>query len=99
MFIRQSQLNSANERSGTDLEALQLSNEDLVKTNEDLAAKIEKLDTEITELVQRVDINTLLREVDQKDLELLAANNYNMNVTFQRLMRNWEDINGDDEKK
>jgi cell division protein FtsB len=64
MFIRQSQLNSANERSGTDLEALQLSNEDLVKTNEDLAAKIEKLDTEITELVQRVDINTLLREVD-----------------------------------
>lgn len=99
MNIRQSQLTSANLRTDNDLETLQLSNTELIKTNEDLEAKIMKLDLEITELVQRVDVNTLLKEVDQQDLALLAKNNFNMNVQFMQLMRNWEDvIKKEDEK-
>ena len=91
--IRQSQLKKANERVDADLEQKTEENGALIKSNEDLEAENEKLDTQIKELVQRVDLNTLLREVDLQDLALQAQNNQTMNVGFMTMLQKWEHIN------
>jgi hypothetical protein len=53
---------------------LNKANEELVKKNTELDTSNTKLDTEIVKLLQRIDVNTLLKEVDMEELKLLAQN-------------------------
>ena len=73
--IRNSQLLSNNARVNEEYEEMVSKNEALVKANDEVEAQNEKLDKDIMELVQRIDVNTLLKEVDLEELNLLANNN------------------------
>lgn len=90
--IKLSQLRANNERTAKELAAKKIENEALLKSNADLDAKNTKLDAAIVELVQRIDLNTLLREVDLEEMKLLAQNNTHMNMAFMQMMTKWEAI-------
>lgn len=72
MQIKYSQLQTANAKHKEDLDRLTKANEDLIKNNTALDEKNTKLDTEIVLLIQRIDVNSLLKEVDMEELKLLA---------------------------
>ena len=52
----------------------------------------EKLEQVILELIQRIDVSTLLKEIDMEEMRHLAQQNNNMNMRFEALIDKWEDI-------
>ena len=72
MQIKYSQLQTANSKHKEDLEKLTATNEALTKNNTTLDEKNTKLDQEIVQLIQRIDVNSLLKEVDMEELKLWA---------------------------
>lgn len=93
MQIRESQLKSGNQRAADELADLTEKNAALLKSNAEMEVKNETLDKQIVEIVQRVDLNTLLKEVDLEELKLLANSNTNMNMGFMQMLSKWEAIN------
>lgn len=73
-------------------EDLEKANTKLIKENEEFDKKNEVLNKDILELIQRIDVATLLKEVDLEEMKLLATNNINMNMAFSALLRKWDDI-------
>jgi hypothetical protein len=43
-------------------------------------------------LIQRIDVSTLLKEIDMEEMRHLANQNINMNMAFQSLLMKWEAI-------
>lgn len=74
-------------------EELTVSNAAVIKENEKVEADNERLTTTIHELVQRIDVSVLLKEIDMEEMKHLAAQNSNMNMAFQSLISKWEVIN------
>ena len=68
---------------------LTTSNAKLLKDNGDYDTKNDALNTEIMKLIQRIDVATLLKEVDLEEMKLLATNNVNMNMAFTALINKW----------
>ena len=97
--IKYSQLQSQKEKQKTELNKLTSSNESLGVQNTDLAKKNQKLDSEIQSLIQRIDLNTLLKEVDVEELKLLAVNNEHMNMAFMNMINRWDVIKRDQSKE
>lgn len=48
------------------------------------------------QLIQRIDVNSLLKEVDMEELKLLATNTENMNMAFMNMLNRWESIRKDE---
>ncbi len=96
MQIKLSQLQTANAKTKEELEKLTISNESLTKNNTTLDAKNTKLDAEIVALIQRIDVNSLLKEVDVEELKLMVTNTENMNMAFMNMMNRWESIRKED---
>lgn len=92
MQIKLSQLQTANAKTKEELEKLTATNESLTKNNATLDAKNTKLDAEIVALIQRIDVNSLLKEVDVEELKLMVTNTENMNMAFMNMMNRWESI-------
>lgn len=82
-----------NERTKDELEKMTLNNDKLIKDNGVLDDKNTKLDADIVMLIERVDVNTLLKEVDMEELKLLAKNTEDMNYNFINMLQRWEVIN------
>ncbi len=97
--IKYSQLQTANSKTRDDLEKLTRANDELIKSNAALDEKNTKLDSEIVALIQRIDVNTLLKEVDMEELKLLAQNTENMNMAFMNMLNRWESIKQDENPK
>lgn len=97
--IKYSQLQSQKEKQKTELAKLTSSNETLGAQNADLAKKNQKLDSDIQSLIQRIDLNTLLKEVDVEELKLLAVNNEHMNMAFMNMINRWDVIKRMDAKE
>jgi len=93
--IKFSQLKSANEKAKEELDKLSKANEELIKNNTVLDEKNTKLDEEIVQLNQRVNVNTLLKEVDLEELKLLAQNTEAMNQAYKVMLHRWEKIRPD----
>jgi len=72
-----------------DLEQVTETNVKLIKQNEDYDKKNAKLDAEILELIQRVEVAALLKQVDLEEMNLLAQNNVSMNKAFASLLNSW----------
>ena len=68
-------------------------NAQTIKENEKYEADNEKLQKEIHLLIQRIDISTLLKEIDMEEMRHLAAQNKTMNMAFQSMIGKWEAIN------
>ena len=76
----------------TDLEEVTEQNTKVLKSNEDFDKKNKKLDAEILELIQRVEVAALLKQVDLEEMNLLSQNNINMNRAFANLLSSWQRI-------
>ena len=48
------------------------------------------------EPIQRIDISTLLKEIDMEEMRQLANQNINMNMAFTSLINKWESIKTQD---
>ena len=94
--LRLSLLKSQKKRLQAEDDVLTRDNEKTIKENEKYEADNEKLQGEIMELIQRIDISTLLKEIDMEEMRHLANQNINMNMAFQSLINKWEVINKQD---
>lgn len=90
--IKLSQLQSQRARMTTDHEEEETVNAKLIKENTDLDTKNDALNKDILDLIQRIDVATLLKEVDLEEMKLLATNNVNMNNAFTHLLNKWDAI-------
>lgn len=43
-------------------------------------------------MIQKIDINSLLKEIDIEDMKILAQNNKMMNLALHNLIGKWEHI-------
>ena len=77
-----------------ELETMAQENEFYIKKNQEFEEENEKLNQDIQQTIQKIDINTLLKEVDIEDMRLLAQNNKMMNSALHGLISKWESIQG-----
>lgn len=90
--MRLSQLKKQRERLETEDEELDINNKETNKENEKLEADNERLETKIVELIQRIDVSTLLKEIDIEEMKQQASATINMNMAFQAMMNRFESI-------
>jgi len=90
--IKFSQLQSLEEKSKVELQTLVEENDFYKKKNAEFEADNEKLNKEIMAYIQKIDINSLLKEVDIEDLRLLAQNNKMMTSALHQMLTKWETI-------
>jgi hypothetical protein len=90
--IRLSQFKSLEEKMNEELETYQKENAFYIEKNKEFEIEIDELNQEISETIQKIDINSLLKEIDIEDLRLLAQNNKMMNSALNNLIGKWEVI-------
>ena len=73
--LRLSMLESANRQLTEEDKVLSKSNVELVKENDEIEKKNEELTKEINLLIQRIDVSTLLKQIDLEEMRMLANNN------------------------
>ena len=71
--LRLSQLKSQKKRLQEESEELATGNAAVIKENEKVEADNERLQQVIMELIQRIDVSTLLKEIDMEEMRPLAA--------------------------
>ena len=92
--VKLSQLKQQNQRLKEESKNLDERNTFLKKENDKYSADIEKLEEDIRQLIRRIDIDVLLKEVDIEELRLQAANNAQMNKAFRTMLNRFESIKG-----
>lgn len=90
--IKFSQLQTLEEKSKVEVQSLLEENDFYKKKNDEFEAENEKLNKEIFAYIQKIDINSLLKEVDIEDLKLLAQNNKMMTSALHQMLTKWETI-------
>ena len=90
--MRLSQLKKQRERLEAEDEELDIKNKETNKENEKLEADNERLQVKIVELVQRIDVSTLLKEIDIEEMKQQANATINMNMAFLAMMNRFESI-------
>jgi predicted RNase H-like nuclease (RuvC/YqgF family) len=83
---------SQEEKVKAELKSFTEENDFYKKRNADFEADNAKLNKEISQTIQKIDINYLLKEVDIEDLKLLAQNNKMMTSALHNLLGKWESI-------
>ena len=87
-----SQLRSQKKRLTAEQEVLTTDNTQLIKENEKFETENEKLNKEIVEVIQRIDVSTLLKEIDMEEMRHLANQNIQTNQAFESLLYKWNII-------
>jgi len=90
--LKLSQLRSQKKRLTAESEVLKTENEQLKKENDKYEAENERLQKQIMILIQRIDVSTLLKEIDMEEMRHQAAQTINMNNAFRGLINKWESI-------
>ena len=90
--IKFSQLQTLEEKSKVEVQSLLEENDFYKKKNDEFEAENEQLNKEIFAYIQKIDINSLLKEVDIEDLKLLAQNNKMMTSALHQMLTKWETI-------
>ena len=88
--IRLSQLIASEERMQEELKKFKKENDDYIKENAKLEDENNKLQKEIHLTIQKIDVNSLLKEIDIEDMRLIAQNNKQMNSALNNLIGKWE---------
>ena len=73
-------------------EVLDRDNAQVIKENEKYEVDNEKLNKNIVELIQRIDVSTLLKEIDMEEMRHLANQNIQTNQAFENLLWKWSQI-------
>ena len=74
-------------------------NEKTKKENDDYEVENDGLKKSIKELIQRIDVSTVLKEVDLEEMRLLHKNNNALNNAFSRVLTKMEQINKEEYKE
>lgn len=90
--IKYSQLQAQEEKLGGELSTLTEENDFYKKKNAEFEADNERLNKDIASNIQKIDINSLLKEVDIEDLRLIAQNNKMMTAALHNLLGKWDTI-------
>lgn len=64
----------------------------LTEDNEKLTNENQIIDGKIKELIQRIKVHNLLKDIDMEELQLLARNNKQMNVALENMVTQWTAI-------
>ena len=64
----------------------------MIKENEKFEVDNERLNKEIVEVIQRIDVATLLKEIDMEEMRHLANQNIQTNQAFESLLYKWNII-------
>ncbi len=75
-----------------ELEKLKKENDFYLKKNAEFEEENQKLMKEIQITIQKIDINSLLKEIDIEDMKILAQSNKQMNQALHGLINKWETI-------
>ena len=76
-------------RQAEELDKIKKENDEFIKMNEELEKENASLNEEIETTIQKIDINTLLKEVDIEDMRQLSHNNQNMTKALNSLLNKW----------
>ena len=68
------------------------SNAIVLKENNRFTIENEDLTKEINLLIQRIDVSTLLKQIDLEEMRMLANQNNQMSIGFQGLLNQWDAI-------
>ena len=90
--IKLSQSHTLEEKSGEELNKLLKENDFYAKENKRFEDENVHLQKEIQATIQKIDINSLLKEIDIEDLKILAQSNKQMNSAMHNLIGKWESI-------
>ncbi len=90
--IKYSQLLSQEDRLKGEVKTLTDENDFYKKKNAEFEAENAKLNKEIAQTIQKIDINYLLKEVDIEDLKLLAQSNKMMTSALHNMLGKWDSI-------
>lgn len=90
--VKNSQLDSQNNALTEEEAQLTGENEKLIQENGALEKQNSELKNKISETIQRIDINNLLKEIDIEEMQLLAKNNKMMNQSMEALITKWNYI-------
>lgn len=85
-------LKSANISLTAEAKSLDAFNAQIVKDNERLTKENDQVAKDIALLIQRIDVSTLLKQIDLEEMKVLANNNNTMSMAFQGLLHQWEGI-------
>lgn len=77
-----SKLQKQNERLKEEKKTLDEKNITVVKENEKFTKDNAALSVDIMDLIKRIDVSTLLKEIDIEEIKLLARNNVEMQMAF-----------------
>lgn len=90
--IKLSQLHTLEDKQTEELKKLQKENDLYVKQNKEFEEENVHLQKDIQMTIQKIDINSLLKEIDIEDMRILASSNKQMNAAMHNLIAKWESI-------
>ena len=94
LLNKRDMLESQKERLTAEVGDLDTQNEDYKAKNEELEVKNAELEAKIRIIQQKIDVNTLLKEIDIEDFVIQTKNNQNL----MALVRRWESIGLDNQE-
>ena len=84
--VKDSQLDSQAVMLKIESEQLDKDNTNLLEDNAVIEAKNAKLDKQVKVILNKIEVNNLLKEIDIEELKLIAQNNKNMNTSLDKMM-------------
>ena len=67
-------------------EQLEKDNTNLLEENKNMEEKNAKLDKQVKVILNKIEVNNLLKEIDIEELKLIAKNNKEMNTSLEKMM-------------
>lgn len=92
-------LETQKERLTKEVDEMNVENEDYKNKNTDLEAENDTLEKKIFHVMQRIEVNRLLKEVNIDDLSQAAKKNQNVNGVLMHLIAKWEQVNFNEDQK
>jgi hypothetical protein len=80
------------EENESNLNSISLENEKVRQNSERYEADIKVLKKKIDELQQKIELNTILRDIDINELKILSQNNAMVNNSINSLMSKWDKV-------
>ena len=84
--VKDSQLDSQAVMLKIESEQLDKDNTNLLEDNAVMEAKNAKLGKQVKVILNKIEVNNLLKEIDIEELKLIAQNNKNMNTSLDKMM-------------
>jgi FtsZ-binding cell division protein ZapB len=86
-------LSTKKDRLTGEVDQMTKENDDYISRNEELEAENNIVEGKIRSLMQKIEINNLMKEINIDDLTLATKNNQSVNQLLMNMMNKWEQVN------